>query len=438
MDQFLSWDKSLNILLCLQKRLFKASYVGDVYMLKRLQQLILDSSVARFLAIRQITQFSLDSRVPGIDGKILLTFVERFELNEFLKNNYKNWFPQSIKKVSLLDKDNNKSITYISTISDRVWQLLIKFSLDPIHEAFFHPNNLGFRLSSPLYRTQKILLLNSCSESFLVQKRLMSIDLTGVFIYFDENFLLSKLKIFKSVKLGIFRLIRKGFRLGYFNNYLINISVLLLNILLDGIEDLGFIIRNGFQLLLFLLPMQNEKFLSKKIFHFISKIGADATAVKIVFFSGAQGFSFLEWDFKFISKKANFISIPSKKNYSLFLKRIKHIINNSNYGVNIKVQKLFPVIREWKEYHKFSKINNLAFFSVKKRALKVFSKESKQDFYSSKRLVDKCFFLINSFGSASFDLHSKILTPYFGHLIFCIDYFKFLCIHCGVDLVSEN
>jgi len=437
MHNFFSWDKSSNILLCLQKRLFKVSYVGDIYMMKRIQRLILESNISRFLAIRQITQLSLERRVPGVDGKTLLTFIERFELNEFLKKNYKNWFSQSIRKVVLLDKENNRSISYVSTVADRVWQLLIKFSLDPIYEANFHPNNFGFRFSSPLYRMQKILLLNSISESFLVQKRLMSVDLKDIFLTFDENVLLARLKIFKSVKLGIFRLLKKGFRLGYFSNYFVNIACLFSNILLNGIEDISPSIRSGFSLLIFLPPAEDETLVVKTIFSFISNLGLDPMFVKFSILNAANNFCFLYWDFKISKNKAGFVSTPSDKNYSLLLKRIKYIINNSNYGVNIKVQKLFPIIKEWKQYHRFSKITNFAFFSIKKRALKIFSKESKQDFYSSKRLVDKCFYFINAVSDNLLYSDLKTLTPFFGHLIFCIEHSRFLCIHCGVDLGVE-
>jgi hypothetical protein len=184
--------------------------------------------------------------------------------------------------------------------------------------------------------------------------------------------------------------------------------------------------------------MQNEAFFIQRLLSFINKVGANASSIQFLISGGTSDFCFMDWNFTFLKKKNNFVSTPSEKNYSLLLRRIKYIVNNSNYGVNIKVQKLFPIIKDWRHYHKFSKLTSFTFFSVKKRALKVFSKESKQDFYSSKRLVDKCFYFINSFSSMFVDPDLRTLVPYFGHLIFCIGYSKFFCIHCGVDIVLKD
>ena len=96
---FLSWENSLKNLYRIQKRLYKLSYAGDFKVLLLLQKILLNSNFARLLAIREVTQVDLYKKIAGIDGKTSLTFTERFELCEFLKNNFNNWKPQNMKKI---------------------------------------------------------------------------------------------------------------------------------------------------------------------------------------------------------------------------------------------------------------------------------------------------------------------------------------------------
>jgi RNA-directed DNA polymerase len=42
-------------------------------------------------------------------------------------------------------------------------------------------------------------------------------------------------------------------------------------------------------------------------------------------------------------------------------RKIKHIVNNSNYGVETKVQKLAPIVKGWRNYHRYCKIDGSRF-----------------------------------------------------------------------------
>lgn len=88
-----------------------------------------------FLSIREVTQLSNYKKISGVDGKITLTFVERIELGEFLKNHWNDWRPQLYKKVGVTDNSGTLRIFSIPTVADRVWQSLAKFVLEPAHEA---------------------------------------------------------------------------------------------------------------------------------------------------------------------------------------------------------------------------------------------------------------------------------------------------------------
>jgi retron-type reverse transcriptase len=65
----LPWKKFQKNLFRLQKRVYKAIQVGDKRKAMSLQRLILKSTAARMLAIRQVTQLNAGKRTVGIDGK---------------------------------------------------------------------------------------------------------------------------------------------------------------------------------------------------------------------------------------------------------------------------------------------------------------------------------------------------------------------------------
>lgn len=441
----LSWEKAVCLLFKVQKRLFKVAYILDKKKLHELQKLILESNCARLLAIRDVTQISSNKKIPGVDGRVTLSFSERYDLNEYLKVNWSNWKTQSLKKILILDYGKNPIFKKIPTISDRAWQTLIKFAIEPIHEARFHPSNFGFRFNNSIYKVQETILLNLSKRSFGKKKKILKVDLSNNFSFFDYNYLMKKVIAPRSIKLGIFRLLEKGFNLEFPEEDFLGstLSSLLLNILLNGIESFHNCVHYGYFVLYFLRPLDDEKLLLNQVFSFISNIGLKIDVSEVTFFSVLKGFDFLGWHFKFSEKSSIGLYIfPSFQNYQGFLKRIKRIINNSNYGSIVKASKLYPIIRNWKEYHKYSDLLGLSYslFFVKKKAFKSFNSESKQDFYSSKRLLLKSFSVSNSF-SQQFKKYEFNFTNSlgFGHLIFLFEYINFsnkknfcFCVHCGI------
>jgi retron-type reverse transcriptase len=127
----LPWKKFRRNLFRLQKRVYKAVQVGDKRKAKSLQKLILKSTAARLLAIRQVTQLNAGKKTAGIDGKKSLTFKERFELNELLKASANNWKHQGLREIPIPKKDGTTRILKIPTIADRAYQCLVKYALEP-------------------------------------------------------------------------------------------------------------------------------------------------------------------------------------------------------------------------------------------------------------------------------------------------------------------
>lgn len=162
-----SWDKSLKVVILLQKHLFRSVYVKDFDFSLNLQKVILNSSSSRLLAIRYVTQVCPFRKISGIDSKIVLSFLERFELNEYLKNHFYDWFPQSLKFVSVSKIGGDIVNLQISTISDRVWQHLLLLVLEPTHQALFHPRQIFSDTIESAHIAQKVISINTVAKKYL-------------------------------------------------------------------------------------------------------------------------------------------------------------------------------------------------------------------------------------------------------------------------------
>ncbi|MEL7524004.1 MAG: reverse transcriptase N-terminal domain-containing protein, partial [Cyanobacteria bacterium J06553_1] len=100
----LPWKQFCRSLFRLQRRVYKAVRVGDRRRARSLQKLILKSTSARMLAIRQVTQLNAGKQTAGVDGKSSLTFKERFALSDQLKRNVNNWRHQGLREIPIPKK----------------------------------------------------------------------------------------------------------------------------------------------------------------------------------------------------------------------------------------------------------------------------------------------------------------------------------------------
>ena len=177
----LDWTLFEKSLFRLQKRVYAAIRGNDKRKAKKLQNLILKSSSARFLAIRQVTQLNHGKKTAGVDGKTALTFKERFDLEKLLKASALNWKHQGLREIPIPKKDGSTRMLKVPTISDRAWQAIAKFALEPAHEATFHARSYGFRPGRGTHDAQKIIFLNLRSYAKGKEKRVLELDISKCF-----------------------------------------------------------------------------------------------------------------------------------------------------------------------------------------------------------------------------------------------------------------
>ena len=393
--QGLPWKKFRRTLFRLQRRVFKAVREGDKRKARSLQKLILKSTSARMMAIRQVTQLNAGKRTAGIDGKSSSSFKERFELSEILRTNVNNWKHQGLREIPIPKKNGKLRILKVPTIVDRAWQCLAKYALEPAHEATFHARSYGFRTGRSAHDAQKILFINLNSRVNGIDKRVIELDIEKCFDRISHSAIMDRLIAPNTLRLGIFRCLKAGVNAEFPEQGTQQggvVSPLLANVALNGIEAIHPSVRYADDMVFILKPQDDADAILEKVSQFLADRGMNVSQEKTKITASTNGFDFLGWNFK-VQSNGKFRSRPSEDNFKAFRQKIKHVVNNSNYGAKVKAAKLAPIVRGWRNYHKYCKMDGArhSLYFIQSRAFKVFNKEAKQNRYSSKKLLDQAF-----------------------------------------------
>jgi RNA-directed DNA polymerase len=276
--EFLPWKKFQVNLFRLQKRVYKAVRAGDMQKARSLQKLILRSQAARFLAIRQVTQLNAGKKTAGVDGKLALTFKERFELEEKLRLKANDWKHYRLREIPIPKKDGTKRILKVPTISDRAWQCLAKYALEPAHEATFHARSYGFRTGRSTHDAQKKLFHNLRSQSNGIQKRVIELDIKKCFDRINHSSIMENLIAPSGLKLGIFRCLKAETNVRFPMQGTPQggvASPLLANIALNGIEDIHNSIRYADDMVFILKPEDDANKILDQVKEFLAVRGME-------------------------------------------------------------------------------------------------------------------------------------------------------------------
>lgn len=389
------WKKLRKNIFRLQVRVYKAIRAGDKRKAKSLQKLILKSLAARMLAIRQVTQLNAGKKTAGVDGKASLTYYERLNLSNWLRNHNNNWEHQKLREIPIPKKDGKTRILKVPTIADRAWQCLIKYALEPAHEATFHARSYGFRAGRSAQDAQKILFLNLQSIHHGKDKQVIELDIEKCFDRISHKSIMERLIAPSGTKAGIFRCLKAGVNPEYPEQGTPQggvASPLLANIALNGIEEIHQSVRYADDMVLILKPNDDAKAILDKISQFLAERGMNVSQKKTKLTATTDGFDFLGWHFN-VQTNGKFRCVPSADNFKALRQKVKLIINNSNYGATDKAKNLAPVVRGWRNYHRYCKMDDKSFslYHIQNRAYKVFNKETKQNRQTSKKLLDKAF-----------------------------------------------
>ncbi len=378
----------------IKRRLFKAIQANDTRRARNLQKLILKSFAARLLAVRQVSQLNAGKKTAGIDGVKSLSFKQRFTLAERLLKAH-DWKHSKLREIPIPKKDGTTRKLKVPTMADRAWQCLVKYALEPAHEALFHARSYGFRPGRSAHDAQKILFNNLRSSSNGANKRILELDIEKCFDRINHTSIMERVIAPQSIKTGIWRCLKAGVNPEFPEQGTPQggvVSPLLANVALDGIEDIHYSIRYADDMVVILKPTDDADKILKDIQEFLAIRGLKVSERKTKLVKATDGFDFLGWHFK-VQTNGKFRCVPSEDNYKALRQKVKEIVNCSNYGAKVKATKLAPLVRGWRNYHRYCKLDGSRFslWRINHRAFKVFNKEKKLNRYTASELIKKAF-----------------------------------------------
>jgi RNA-directed DNA polymerase len=138
-------------------------------------------------------------------------------------------------------------------------------------------------------------------------------------------------------------------------------------------------------------------------------------------------------------RNGKFRCVPSADNFKAFRQKVKHIVNNSNYGATVKAEKLAPVVRGWRNYHRYCKMNGSRFslWHINHRTYRVFNKETKLNGKTTRKLIEKAFPAVPYDGDIAYwsKRNSKL---YDGETSKALNRQNHKCGECGLKMLGDE
>lgn len=93
----------------------------------------------------------------------------------------KEWKHSKLREIPIPKKDGTTRMLKVPTMADRAWQCLVKFTVEPAHEALFHADSYGFRPGRSAHDAQKQIFNNLRSYCKGYEKRILELDIEKCF-----------------------------------------------------------------------------------------------------------------------------------------------------------------------------------------------------------------------------------------------------------------
>ena len=409
----INWGNSYNIVRSLQRRIFRASRLGDIKLVRHLQQRLIRSPHAKLIAVQQVTTLNKGKNTPGVDGFVptkpgmKLTLAKNLHLNGKASYVRRVWIPKP-------GKDEKKPLG-IPTIQDRAKQALAKLAIEPEWEAKFEPNSYGFRPGRSCHDAIEAIFSNLRHK---VDKLVYDADICKCFERIDHDALIAKLDTFPLMERQINAWLKAGIMEEFANRNKEAaigttqntrgtpqggvISPLLANIALHGLEEhlknyvssrdfpkphpdasngtktkrsaLG-VIRYADD---FVLIHQNAEIMEKVILEtkaWLAGVGLEISKGKTKLRRASQPFKFLGFQILLVIKQGKYkVKItPTKESVKRLTDKTRNIIQNnkssSSYGL---IYLLRPVLIGWGNYFQycecketFKKVDNVIYNQIR-------------------------------------------------------------------------
>jgi RNA-directed DNA polymerase len=164
----------------------------------------------------------------------------------------------------------------------------------------------------------------------------------------------------QKLKLGLFRSLKIGVNLEFPHQGTPQggvISPLLANVVLNGIENIHPSTRYADDMIFYLKPEDNKIKILEKVEKHLEQLGLSINKEKTKISKTTDGFDFLGWHI-FSQKNGKIKITPSSDNYKKLKEKVLNYLEDPKLSVETKVTKIAPIVRGWRNYHKYCDINN--------------------------------------------------------------------------------
>ncbi len=140
--QQIDWKTATETVRRIQTRIVKALEQGRLGRAKKLQRLLVNSTTAKFLAVRQVVS-NRGTHTPGIDGVVWKTPQAKYQAA--IKLTAKGYKARPLRRVYIPKANGTRRKLGIPTMHGRAMQALYALALVPLAETLADPNSYGFR-----------------------------------------------------------------------------------------------------------------------------------------------------------------------------------------------------------------------------------------------------------------------------------------------------